>query len=129
MQRPGSRRDDLKSAIAKALDSLNESADEIVLVAWFSTQGNDDIADWGHEGKPGTSVWLLSRRNMAGEDVIKVIGADMARSVHSIAPDGTVAKEDATDEGALRLIHLENSDERCSVLEFTLKGKRYRFRK
>jgi hypothetical protein len=119
------RNADLKAAIIDSFSEMSRSADDAVLVAWFDTVSALD-SDWGWEGKPGTSVWVLLREPLP-EPFEDALRSDVAFALHWATPDGAVANRDPKLPNARQLLFFEDDEEVLSELVFHLNGKRLRY--
>jgi hypothetical protein len=105
---------------------MDTAATDIVLVAWFDTVSALDW-DWGWEGKPGMSTWVLLRRPIPDDDD-KFLQSDTDFSTYWALPDGSVSAEDeARKIESRQMIHFENDQELQSELVFQLDGKQHRY--
>lgn len=111
---------DLKIAIARTFLEMDNSSDDLRLVAWFTTVSAVDW-DWGWEGKPGTSVWLLLGRNLP--DTHEVVQADIDFSTWWALPDGRVTRVEPEALNARQLLHFEDNERVRGKLEIQISGK------
>ena len=117
---------DLALATRSAFAELDNSDSDVVFVAWFDTVSALDW-NWGWEGKPGMSTWLLLRRPVPGDDD-GFLQADTEFSMYWALPDGSVsAEDDARRTDSRQLIHFENDQELQTELVFRLDGKQHRY--
>lgn len=83
--------------------------------------------DWGWEGKPGMSTWVLLRSPIPDADN-NFLQSDTDFTTYWASPDGTVsADDDARKSDSRQLIHFENNLQLQSELVFNLGGKRHRY--
>jgi hypothetical protein len=116
----GRRIADLKNAVIRAFSEMDDAADDVRLVAWFTTVSALDW-DWGCEGKPGTSVWLLLRGRLP--DKAEGVQSDLDLSVWWASPDGTVTRDEERPPNARQLLHFEDDQKVSEELAIAIMGQ------
>jgi hypothetical protein len=117
------RNADLKKAIVAAFSDMDSSEDDVRLVDWFTTVSAPDW-DWGWEGKAGTSVWLLLRRDLP--ESADGVQSDIEFSAWWASPDGSVTRDETKPKNARQLLHFQDDQKVRRELAITITGKRLR---
>ena len=113
----------LKKAVQSAIERMNRSDDEVLLVAWYDTLSVVDW-DWGGEGQPGSSIWLLVR-SPTTEDEIETEFKDFYP--YWVTKDGKINLEKSESEPSFQLWLFEDSELIVDKLEIKVSGKKYSF--
>lgn len=115
---------ELRRAVAAAMKI--DPPQDAELVVWFDTISFTDF-DFGSEGKPATSVWVLLREPFR-QPPDEAIQADLRHVIHWATPDGDVTSHrDAGRPGSRLLIHFRDDAQVRDELTIRLGGKQYRF--
>lgn len=113
------RKADLKKAIVAAIANSERQVDDLTLVAWYTTVSALDW-DWGWEGMPGTSVWVLVGRDVLGEP--EAMQMEIDTSTRWVMPDGRF-NDDTEPKGARRLLHFEDRNQVRQELTIAIAGR------
>lgn len=120
------RNNALETAIIQAFSQMERSNDDAVLVAWFDTVSGLDW-DWGGEGKPGTSVWVLLREPLPDE-FKDVFQSNIEFSIYWATSDGGLTDDGASKAAdARQLLHFEDDQKVQDELVFHLNRQRIRY--
>lgn len=119
------RNADLQQDIVKAIGRLEQSSDNVLLVAWYDTLSAMDW-DWGWEGKPGSSIWLILKSPVGDDDdAVKSETEDFY--YYWASKDGKIAAEKPESGKAFQLLKFEDSDKVISKLEVEIQGTKHSF--
>lgn len=127
------RNRELQEAIVRAIRRLESTRDEVFLVAWYDTLCAPGW-DWGLEGKPGTSIWLLLRsplgiaRNWTvdGDEPLK---SDVDHNTYWTSLDGRVARDEPATGKSYQLLEFVDTGSVLAKLNVDIKGQHYSFTK
>lgn len=119
------RNADLQQAVVTAIDRLEQSDENVLLVAWYDTLSAVTF-DWGGEGKPGSSIWLLVR-SPVGDDENAVKSDFEECSYYWATRDGKIADEKPESEKSYQLLKFEDSEKKIDKLDVDVQGTKHSF--
>lgn len=119
------RNADLQQAVITAIARLEQSDDNVLLVAWHDTLSAINW-DWGGEGKPGSSIWLLVR-SPVGEDENAVKSAVEECWHYWATREGKITDDKPESEKSYQLLKFEDSDKGIDKLDVEVQGTKRSF--